>query len=236
MKSIIAYIIIVAMLISCKGTHKPQPITSVKLLIDQTGDLQAVPKAEQIHKLYDLRRRTERGGSFTVKTITDLEYSPSVTFAIEPQALLMQNPGLRKKGINDFEAKITLTLAQVSLQPVGKSRSQIYAPIIQSLHEISKEDVDEKIVLVTSDLAENSIFSMYKPADMRLLLDSPDAVATRLGTYGTLGDMTGVTVQFSFTAPDYESSQRHSLMASWYKRQIEAKGGKVFISGGSLLN
>jgi hypothetical protein len=234
MKPITVFLMV--FLLSCNGIHAPKLITSVYLLVDQTGDALALPSAESIYKLYDLRKRTERGAIFTLQSISDLEYAPSVTFSLDPQPFLLQNVGRRKKDINDFLSKISLSIAQVSLQPVGKSRSQIYAPLIQTLNTISAQDVDEKIVLVMSDLEENSSFSVYDNADLKLLLDNPDAVTKRLSQYGALGDMHNISVQFSYNASDYKDSQRYSLMASYFKRLIESKGGHVVITGGSLTN
>jgi hypothetical protein len=236
MKSLSIFFLLIVFLFSCKGVHDPKPITSVTILIDQTGDELALPSAESIKKLYDLRKRTERGGIFTLQSIGELQYAPSVTVDIEPQPMLMQNLGQRKKAINDFLAKISLSLDQVSLQPDGKSRSEIFVPVIQALNALAAQNVDERIVIILSDLAENSRFSVYNKTDLKLLLDSPDVVIKKLSRTVELGDMRNVSVEFRYTAKGYEDSQRYGLMVALYRKLIESKGGKVFISGGSLLN
>ncbi|MBS1684022.1 MAG: hypothetical protein JSS76_04665 [Bacteroidetes bacterium] len=236
MKAITTCLLICLMLVSCNELKGPSPEVSVLVLIDQTGSEMSLPDVEDVRRLYNLRARDTWGGRFKIEPISDLQYAPSVSFEIAPQEKLMQNPGQRSKAINDFNARISLAFAQVSLQPLGKSKSEIFGPIARALNELASQNVMEKYAIFCSDLHQNSdLFSVYKKSDMDMLYNHPEEVEKIIIKATPINNnLKGVSIQLIYNAPNYESSKRYALIASLFKKICEERGARVIISGGRL--
>ncbi|MBS1686306.1 MAG: hypothetical protein JSS76_16305 [Bacteroidetes bacterium] len=237
MKPSYLFLIVLFASASCDKRNEPADIVSVFVLTDQTGVEQKLPSLESIKKLCNLRMRDTWGARFSLMPIKDVEYTPINSIELPQEGMLLQNPGQRKKAINDFYAKAGVAINQMSLQPVGRTESEIFGPLMHALNALESQNVKEAYLIVGSDLQANTKeFSVYRDKDIEMLLKHPKKVENIILEDAHLGRLDNITCIFIYDAPDPESSRRFSLMASLFKGMLERKGAKVIITGGTFGN
>jgi hypothetical protein len=235
MKFLLITLILGFTLTSCHESSKhvtPIDATGVVLMIDVTDDDVSFPNAQSIQNIYDLHSRNTRGASYTLVPISDVQYAPITHFEIPPRPVLLQNPGERQREINGFLSDISSSLEELKTEPSGKPKSEVYTSVAHQLNALASDNINEKHIIIYSDLFENTdLFSVYKESDRDLLCLNPDAVEKLFSNSVPLVDLKGISVDLIYTAPDYKSSKVYGYMSSLYRKILESKNAKVTISG-----
>ena len=236
MKPIIICLSAIMLLSSCKGFHEPARIVSVTLLVDVTGDDDVImPSIDRFKQIYAFKEDNTKGARFKIEEISDVQFSAGKMLEIPPCPAILQNPGDRKRDTKKFLAEVSISLEQLKLREKGRDHSECYQSVARCLNEIAGEDCMQKIVIVSSDLFENSdVFSVYRNADLKKLFEKPGEVEKIFLKQVPLSDLGGVCVEFNYKAKDYKDSRRYGLIVSLYQKMIEDRHGKIIISGGDL--
>ena len=245
MKRILHLMFLSLFLFECKNTTPVMPHRSVDItaLIDVTDQLTVLPQPEAILKLYDFDSDRNINASFKICSITDRQLNPekdiylpnsSVTekdnvqddpYYREKLVLLFYN-GVRK-AINDF---ITTNKNDSSL-----NHSECFRTIADELSNMKNNQAQKKILLIFSDLQENSeLFDCYKIRGQELLNKKQGEVLKIFEQANLLPNVLKGTIAIFVYAPkNREEDQRYMNMVSVYKKLLESKGAIVKVQANS---
>ena len=203
----------------------------VSVLVDHTDKFISLPDITSIRSLYTLDSDHAKGAVFKLSEIEDIEYTPTVQLSIEPQSLLMQNPGERESAIKTFFSNVNASLIKLQSQPSEKPLSEIYPVIAREANTVAAMNGVSKRLVVFSDLRENTpTFSVYRKSDQDELYNNPDSVAAQFQNAQTLNNLSGLTVYLVYQAKNYNDSRLFGLISSLYVKMFEAKGATVIIT------
>lgn len=239
LSAIFKMLVIVLIVSSC--TPKPVTNTHVSLLVDLTGSYQDnVPDvdSDKILQLFHLND-TQNYGTFRTDYIADVNYSTVQKVSLRPVASMIEyNEFEREAEVVSFKEKITSMIGNVNGTPRGKPNSAVYIPIAREINRIARTHADRKVVIIYSDLFENStFFRFYEPKSLQLLLEKPEEVQRLLEKQQPLAeDLTGVHVYIVYQAPNQEASQAFQLFSNRvYKPMLEERGAEVIIGANLVL-
>ena len=224
-------IILASVIIMRKNSDKEVITTEAIVMRDITDHQIAEPKLEDITSLYDLKNSKWHGASFRFVDITDVSYNHTYETKINPENEWMGNEFEREKKVNKFYAEITQILSNAETETSGKDNSSIYIPIARELNRLSQSTYQDKIMLVYSDLMENTDdFSLYKKSNLNLLKTNPDTVRKYFEGLNLLKNLKGIKIFLVYQPVNKESDEQYRLIAGFYKDLLESKGATVEIT------
>ncbi|MDP4103345.1 MAG: hypothetical protein Q8935_00210 [Bacillota bacterium] len=216
-------------------------------LVDITDQQTVLPQAESILKLYDFDSDRNIKASFSICSISDRQLNPqkdtylpngSVTekdnlqddpYYREKQILSFYN-GVRKD-INDFIA--------TNKNDTSLNHSECFRTIADELSDMKNNQARKKILLIFSDLQENSnLFDCYKTKDQELL-DKKQGEVLKIFEQAHLlpNDLKGIITIFIFNPRNRKDDQHYMSMVSVYKKILKSRGAIVKVQANSdVLN
>lgn len=148
---------------------------------------------------------------------------------------LMGNEPRRKRQLAELGKQIDTVLNQLYAIQEDRQGSIIFEHIVRSANELAKERVTNKVIIVQSDLLENTTrWSSYRTGDLAEIEDNPQAVERKLLQGEQPGDWKQITVYLIHVPRSKEDDERYTTMARFYKRVFERYGATVSI-GSNLL-
>lgn len=232
MKAILSALTIITGLVfmaSCIE-EKTAPTTEIVVLRDITDKSKPKPNVNELTGLLGLKANSLQGAIVAVRNISDVSYTSRHVAELLPENKWMVNEFERANDIKKFSAEIA-TLLAIETVDSGKAYSSIYLPLARELNEISKSKSDKRILLLYSDLMENTPeLSFYKNEDFELLKNQPDLLLKRLEKELLLNPLGGIEIHFIFQPKDNKSDKRFQIISEFYKRMFEQRGATVIIS------
>ena len=233
--SIAIFIILLITLITVfvvKSNSNNQPlITEVTVMRDITDSLVSQPKTSDFISLFNLENSKWDGASFRFVDITDVTYNHTYEKKIQPENEWMGNEFDRGKKVKEFYSEITQFLNNAKTDMKGKDNSSIYIPIAIELNRLSQSTSQKRILLIYSDLIENTDeFSLYKKSNLDLLKTNPKAVKEYFEKLTPLSNLEGIRIFLVFQPTDINEDAEYKLISGLYKNILESKGATVEIS------
>ena len=227
---LITLLSIAVILTAC--TNKSHTTTHIVGLWDITDKSIPRPDAKEITKFYGFEKDKWNGGSFRFSAITQVSLNPSEYQDVRGANQLLSNEFKREEEIKLFEKGVADIIDRAEQAKTGQNNSSIYLPIASELNQLAKSEADSrKILLIYSDLMENTEqFSFYRKKDLSLLVTSPESLAKQLENIQPLDELSGIEVYFIYQPSDSKSDTLFQLVSGFYKKLLEQKGAKVFIS------
>lgn len=209
-----------------------QPITKeVALVIDVTDSTVTKPRPDEILRLYNLSGKNKWNieAIFHSSTFSDVSYTNSYEIKLEAENMWLSNEFEREEKIKAFEEGITNELN--SNDSAGKRHSSIYLPLARELNRLSQSKAQQKVLIVYSDLMENSPeLSFYREGTLRSLKTNPGAIKAILEKQTTLPDLTGIEVHFIYQPATTEKDNEFNIVSKFYGKLLEEKGAQVTVS------
>ena len=231
---IIALLATVTLFMS-RTTEKPTT-TEVIVLRDITEKSLARPNADELTGLFNLSANAWNGSTFSFENITDVSYNPVNEVRILPQNEWLSNELQRTKEINNFKNKVSEIIADSAKENIGKSKSSIYVPLVQKLNHLSQSQSQKRILIIYSDLMENTKdISFYNVKTMKLLKTNPDAISKQFDALQPINNLGGTQVYFVFQPANPDSDSEYKTVSQFYQKLLEDKGAKVNISANLSL-
>ena len=148
--------------LSC--TEEKASQTDVYIYLDYTeGQDYSAQIAEDMDKYLALMEvageQSRNYGAIKVYPLHDISAGVSKTVKLkEGKSQLEGNKFLRKKEVDAFTAKLTDKMLDINTNFTGKelTSSHIFTPICKGVKKLNKSDADKKIILIYSDMLENS--------------------------------------------------------------------------------
>ena len=220
----------VAVIITACSNQKPHTSTIISGLLDVTDTTIAKPDATEIIKFYEFDKDKWNGGSFNFSPITRVSLNPKEYKDIGEANEWLSNDIERDKDIEQFKRNIADIIAWAEKSEVGQANSSVYQPMANELNRLSHSVANRKILLVYSDLMENSAYLSYYKKDLSRLIKEPEALAEQLEKIQALDDLEGIEIFFIYQPKDSKSDAVFGLVSNFYKSLFENKGAKVTIT------
>jgi len=234
---------------ACKNTTPIISNRSVDLIaiVDVTDKQTVLPQAESILKLYDFDSDRNIKASFRICSITDRQLNPKKdTYlpngSVTEKDNLQDDPYYREKLILSFYNGVRKDINDFSAtnkNDTSLNHSECFRTIADELNDMKNNQAQKKILLIFSDLQENSdLFDCYKTKDQELL-DKKQGEVLKIFEQANLlpNDLKGIITIFIYDPRYRKDDQRYMSMVSIYKKLLESRGAIVKVqANGDVLN
>jgi len=215
-----------------RGLLQRPPITTVVVLRDVTDTFGAQPEVGEILELFD-RSAAGRwnGAHLLASTVTDVSYNRVAEVKLNPASKWLSNELQRGKDVVQFEADVVKIIELVSGDTAGRSHSSVYRAVALQLVRLNKDPAARRVLVVYSDLMENSAdLSMYDAATFQALQTDPGSVAALLEQQEPLPSLEGIDVHLVHQPTDAVTDKQYRVVSGFYRQLLESKGATVHIS------
>jgi hypothetical protein len=232
MKTLLSIILIVAvviLIVSC--TSHTSSYMEVVLVRDITDSFLSQPKLEEITPLFGLENNQWQGAKFRFVDISDVSYNHVYETSINSENKWFSNEFKRRKKVKTFYAGVSQILNTSEKETVGKNNSAVYAPIAQELNRLSQSPSQNKVLLIYSDLMENTNdMSFYDMQKFDLLKTNPDSISKYFEAQVPLLNLQGIKIYLVFQPNGMAEDEQFKMVSNFYKKLFESKGATVEIT------
>lgn len=238
MKTII-YIVISLLIISgssylvwlYSNSHTTADKTEVSLINDMTDDFICRPKTNDISTIFDFTNHLYYEAEFRYIEVTNLNVSTVQQAQIGKMPLYDRNKYRRQNAIKAFSNKIdTIITASENITPC-KDNSAIYNPIAKELNRKSSSDASTKIMLIYSDLMENTDkMSFYNKSVLNSIKKEPEKMRQYFEFQTKLNNLNGIKIYIIYQPRNTEEDNAFGIVSGFYKQLFESKGAVVEIT------
>lgn len=224
------FLFAIFLLIVLKEKNFPQ-ITVVSVLVDTTDSTIKRPTSEEILRLYDFsgNNKWKMNAIYHFSTISDVSYTEAAIEKIESQNKWLGNEFERDRKLKDFQEAIIKSLAFTDTSE--KRNSAIYLPFSRELARLSKSSGQKRILVIYSDLMENTPDLSFYPKDaLKSLQANPRAIKAILERQAPLPDLKGIEIYIVYKPLDINRDSQFRIVSEFYKTWLEEKGASVSIS------
>lgn len=218
----------------CKGSRYDADIT---LAMDRTGSyVPSVPDKEAIKQAFQVHSELWKGARFQLMSLSDVDLNRSYEAKIEPECKYFGNIYQRKKEAAEFSKQLNVSIDKLLSEPIGRPSSSLFIPISKELARLSKSDAKRKILIVYSDLVEeSSVISFSNQKTLAMLKQNPDSAMAILNKEAPLPSLNGIEIFVIFQATNSAESTVFRIVSGFYKTMLEQKGARVTIGANLIL-
>jgi hypothetical protein len=231
MKTILTVIIMlmtVTLIVACT-TQSPAD-TEVVVLRDITDKHLAQPDTNEILSLYELESKWN-GGVFRISDLSNVSFNQAIETKLEARNEWLSNELDRDKEIKKFKNKVSEIIINNEKDSIGKESSSIYLPIARELNKLSAGKMQKRVLLIYSDLMENtSGMSFYDKQKLSLLKTNPDSITKYFDSQLKLKNLDEITIYMVYKPADEQADEEYKIVSGFYKNLFESKGAKVEIT------
>ena len=225
-------------IISCNSERqKEQADMDITVIRDITDRHELQPEANSILGLYNLVKNKSAGASFRYHEITDKVLVPIVSLHLpdvsDTKRINRKNePFFRQRIILNFYDTIrkTLSLADTKSDSSTLAHSEIFKTLCDEIRLLSQSKSKNRILLVFSNLFENSSLSVYEKQTKNLLIKNPLKIADKFERFHLLPEnLSGIKVFFLFKPTTRDEDFDYLKMIDVYKHLLEPRGAKIIV-------
>lgn len=211
----------------------------VTVVGDITDSLACVPTASPILKLFDFQTNMNHSGTCRFALISDKKLNPIEEISI-PDGLksardnVNEQVDYREKLVHSFYGKVRRSMnnfpEKYSIANT-LNYSECFSTIANELNYLANSKARQKILLIFSDLQENTNdFSCYAPEGKELLQTDVDKVINLFLKETPLSDkLSGITVFFVYQPLSIEQDSNYAQMIALYKKLLTSRGAKIVV-------
>lgn len=232
MKLLITFIS-AAILSSCSDTQPSTPATHVVLINDVTDSMLVRVDQHSLLQRFNLSLNKSAKVMFTYSEISDLRLSKTVSITLPSESETNQQnssstPFFRQQKILAFFDTIRNLLISGKYENQTKGNSECFLTISKQLHFLAETESREKLMIITSDLQENSsILSVYDKRFSKVTGDKIDSIFEH--TKLLPANLRGITVIIIYQPVDRSDDLRFALMSEVYNRLLSKRGAHVIV-------
>lgn len=241
------YILVLIAACLLTACHKSEPAithsTDLTVVRDITDQLQEQPDEDAILKLYGFADDKNQAARFRYVLITDRNLNPVAVNSINDgtitEKLNMEDEiNYRERLICSFYDDVRGTMRKFQKEfamPNPLRHSECYSTVVTEICRLAESKSSQRMLVVFSDLAENSsLFNCYSHKGQELLASNPQKVAKMLQRGIKLpATLQGITVYFVYRPPDRESDILFGRMVSIYRQLLHERGARVVVQATS---
>ena len=240
MKYAIPFFITIFFFVSCKKEDKDQSKKiAVSIIIDITDPHQLYPDAETVIPLFQISKNENNEALFRITPLTDRELNQDVEFHLKDGLTTEkdnkeEDENYRKKLIIQFYDSIRKSIYDENSKAVNDTplhHSECFRTILKELWKADKAKMDTTILMVYSDLFENSsIFNVYNKTKKKLLEEHKEQVVKQFEQSGLMpNSLKGTTIFFIYNPKTREDDKLYMEMVNVYKQLLEPPGATVIV-------
>ncbi len=223
---------------SCKeSTNEVKHSTFITTILDVTDQQTMLPDAEAIIKLYEFNSNKNIEAGFKICTLTDKQLNSDKYLHLPDGSISekdnnQDDPNYREKLIASFynaiRKAVTGLITENKCSP-PLHNSECFRIISNEIQEMINNHAEKNILIVFSDLQENSeLFNCYKKSSQQLLHKTPIEVSKIFeATHLLPKDLRAVKIFFVFAPKNSEADKRYMDMIGVYKYLLESRGAIV---------
>ena len=217
-------------LYACAKTVSNTQSTTVSVLWDKTDTLLSNPDVSKIVGLYDLTTNRWNGGYFSYASITDVDFNQRLSTQLIPDNLWSGNELKRKKQVQLFFQTVDSILHQSETIKAGRLHSSIYRSVINEMVRLQSEPSNSHLLLLYSDLQENSdLFNIYDKSSLHQLMSKPELIKAMFEKAMPIPDLKGITIYILFQPKSQEDNRIFNSMSGLYRDLLVKHGAIVLI-------
>jgi len=210
----------------------------IDLINDVTDPHILRPQSQSILELFNLSENKSMSANFRYSEITDLSLVPVTTFYLPDEASsenrnIKNEPLFREKLILSFYDSIRKTLSNANTKRDSSflNNSECFQSICNELNILAQSNCTTKVLIVFSNLFENSKFlNIYARNTRKLLYKNPQEIKKIFQNTHLLPDhLNGITTVFVYQPKDRADDQLFNAMVEVYKSLLQERGAKVII-------
>lgn len=234
MKTIL-YIFVTISVIVTIVTCTPSPktyTTEVRVLKDITEIQSVNPDSQAVISMCDFSGdKRWNGATFHYSEISDVSYTHFSEAKISTAKMWLSNELERDAEIKNFKNEVSKILRVAINNINGKNNSSIYLPIAHELNELARSKAQRRVLVIYSDLMENTIdISFYNKKQFQMLTSDTDSILKTLEQLQAIQNLDGIEVYLIYQPTDSQSDKVFTVVSEFYKKLLENKGAKVNIS------
>lgn len=237
MKNIIVLLLSCIFIYACQKKQEVNHSTQINTVSDITDRQLLLPDASAILKLYEFDRDENKEAYFRISTISDKILNPAIELKLPNNTVSehkndLDDPNYREKILAGYTSRIQKAISDFDAKRHKDSslgKSECFATIAGEIQQMQKKIFEKNIMLIYSDLQENSdLFNCYSKTDQALLHSNPDKVVSLFNNLHLLPDqLKGFKIFFIYQPKNREDDQRFVAMAGIYQKLLEARGATV---------
>lgn len=223
---------------SCQEQTVPLQSTQVTVLVDTTDTWNVLPDPQTITALYRFAENEHQAAYFRLATTTDMLLSGQTEHylansMVTEKANRFDDPNFRRKAVISFTNHLKHSIATFNEKARKDTTtlpySECFRSIARELTAMVKNRMDTNVLVIYSDLGENSdLLNVYAPDGSQLLQTDQAAIEKRYEETRLLpANLAGFTVLFIFQPPDREADAVFNLQVKMYERMLSRRGAMV---------
>lgn len=228
---LVVLLILIAVVFVNTNLNRSLTTTEVTVMRDITDNHISQPKLADIVYLLNFNDSIWNGASFRFVDITDVSYNHTYETSINAENKWMGNEFDRQKKVKQFYSEIIKILTNAEAETDGRANSSVYIPIAIELNRLSQSTATKRVLLIYSDLTENTAeLSLYKKDNSMLMKTNPDSIRKYFESETPLKNLEGIKVYLIYQPTNRETDEKYKLIAGFYKNLFESKGATVEIT------
>ncbi|MBI4946488.1 MAG: hypothetical protein HY840_08820 [Bacteroidetes bacterium] len=209
---------------------------SETVMLDKTDSFLAVPDSTAVRNSFHTSTDLWQGYEFRLLMLSDVDFNSVHEANLAPACEYISNYYDRTDESKMFLLKIDSAFEKVKSVPSGRNYSSLYLPIAVELKRLSESTAKRRILVVYSDLMENtSLISFYKSEKFQLIKTNPNSVRRILESEIPMPDLKGIEVYLIYQPQNNYDSELFREVSGFYKKWLESKGAKVNIGANLIL-
>jgi hypothetical protein len=248
MKKIYFFLLGFLVLESCVKNAKYDAIhnSDVVVIRDITDPMKIGPETDPVFLLYGFSNDKERGAHFRLVPLSDRRLNTFTEFRLPDGKTSESNNTTedvtyRDHLIEAFHVNIDKAIANkvyLSDTATHRDKSECFYTISSELGKLAERKANERVLLVYSDLFENSdVFNSYSKGGRNLLKSNRDSVARVFNRAFPLPrSLEGIRVYFIYQASNREDEQKFLDMVEVYKLLLQSRHATIFVRADNKLN
>ena len=214
------------------ATSDTRKSTDYSVIRDLTDSVKVMPDEDALISDLGIDTNIWNGINFSFFNVSDVSYTPHWRISLSKGGdRLASSEYVRKREVTAFKGKLTALLDSARSDTVGRDHSSIYLPIAEELARLSNSNADRKVLVIYSDLMENTPdLSFYNPRTFAQLNSDPDIIVDKLTAKAKLPDLTGIAIHLVYEPKDAQDDIRFRQVSGFFRQLFEGQGATVSIS------
>ena len=172
------------------------------------------------------------GEEVRIQPITENGFNTIESFKIsQVSEPLLGNTYIRRSEVKKYFNSIDSSLKKFKQGRAIRSGSVIFKILSEELNHLNRSKADKKVLIINSDLMENSFFDFTNSDNIGRIKNNPSEIEKLLTDKYPLSDLKDITIYIIYKPQNKWDSERFEIVSDFYKKLFESKGAIVNISG-----
>ncbi len=202
--------------------------TVMCLMVDQTDPLTVKPEASTLLAPFRLKENPWQGITIKIVNVAATDVHRTETVSLPSENEYTGNLTVRTANIARFKDKLQRCLASFDCIH-SCPRSIIFRSVQQEATLLARSTAPRRLLVLYSDLRENSNVNFYNPETLELVRRNPALVAKKLTENKGMPDLSGIHVYLLYSPASYKQNEVYMPIAHMYEQTYTARHAHVYI-------